>query len=149
MSSSSTTPEVLERIGRAGDVVVGEGPQDEDDGVGLTDVAEELVAEPLALAGAGDQAADVDELHGGRHDVAALAHRGEGVEARIGHAGHADVRVGGGEGVGRGQRAAAGQRVVQRRLPRVGEADEPEPLHRAGQGTSGPADARTGTIPAR
>ena len=130
--------EVLERIGRARDVVVGEGPQHEDDGVGLADVAEELVAEALALARAGDQAADVDELHGGGHHVAALAHRGEGVEAGVGDAGHADVRVRGGEGVRRGQRAATGQRVVQRRLPRVGETDEPEPLHRARQGTGAP-----------
>ena len=36
-----------------------------------------------------------------------LAHRGERVEAVVGHLGHADVGVGGGERVGRGQRAAA------------------------------------------
>ena len=32
------------------------------DGVGLADVGEELVAQPFALGGAGDQAGDVDEL---------------------------------------------------------------------------------------
>ena len=99
--------EVLERVGRAGHVVVGEGPQHEDDGVDLADVAEELVAEALALAGPRHQAADVDELHGGRHDVLALAHLGQRVEPVVGHPGHADVGVGGGERVGRGERAAA------------------------------------------
>ena len=81
--------EVLERVGRAGHVVVGEGPQHEDDGVDLADVAEEAVAEALALAGPLDQPADVDELHGGRHDVLALAHLGQRVEAVVGHLGHA------------------------------------------------------------
>ncbi len=100
--------EVLERVGRAGDVVVGEGPQHEHDGVDLADVAEELVAEALALAGALDQAADVDELHGGRHHVLALAHRGE---ARRGAwSGTLAMPTFGSvvaNGVGRGQRAAA------------------------------------------
>ena len=61
--------QVLERVGRAGDVVVVERPQHEHDGVDLADAAEEPVAEALALAGALDQAADVDHLHRGVHDV--------------------------------------------------------------------------------
>ena len=44
------------------DVVVIEAANDVHDGVGLADVREELVAEPLALARAGDEAGDVDEL---------------------------------------------------------------------------------------
>ena len=60
-----------------------------------------------------------------------LAHLGQAVEAVVGHLGHADVGVLGGEGVGRGQRAAAGQGVVERGLAGVGEADEPEAFHRA------------------
>ena len=41
-----------------------------EDGVDLADVAEELVAEALALAGAAHQAGDVDELERGRDHLA-------------------------------------------------------------------------------
>jgi hypothetical protein len=44
-------------------VVVLEAAHDVGDRVGLADVGEELVAEALALRGAGDEARDVDELH--------------------------------------------------------------------------------------
>ena len=71
-------PEVLQWVGWTGDVVVCERAEDEDDGVGLSDVAEELVAESLTLARAGDEATDVDELNGRRDDVATLAHLGQG-----------------------------------------------------------------------
>ncbi|ETI86833.1 MAG: hypothetical protein Q613_PSC00248G0002, partial [Propionibacterium sp. DORA_15] len=45
-----------------GDVVV-ETPRHLADGVGLTNVGEELVAHPLALAGALDDSSNVDEGH--------------------------------------------------------------------------------------
>src|SRR4029450_86089 len=49
-----------------------------------------------------------------------------GAKARaVAPRGAAEVGVAGGEGVGRAQRAPAGERVVQRRLARVGETDEP------------------------
>ena len=44
---------------------------------------------PSPLLAPLDQAADVDELHGGRHDVLAGRHRGQRVEALVGHLGHA------------------------------------------------------------
>ena len=44
------------------DVVVLEDPDDLADGVAVADVREELVAQPLALAGALDDAGDVDEV---------------------------------------------------------------------------------------
>ena len=91
--------QVLQRIGRAGHVVVDERPQHEHDGVDLTDVGEEAVAEPLALARTLDEPADVDDLDGGVHDVAAPRHLGEPVEALVGHLGDADVGVLGGERV--------------------------------------------------
>jgi hypothetical protein len=122
-------PKVLERIVRARYLRVGEGPQEVDDGVHLADVGQEAVAEPLALAGTFDQPADVDELHARRHHVAAGRHGGEGVQAPVEHLGHAHVGVAGREGVGRGQRTAPRERVVERRLARIGEANEPEPFH--------------------
>ena len=102
-----------------------------------------MVAEPLALARPLDEPADVDDLHGGVDDVAALRHRGEAVEAVVGHLGDADVRVLGGEGVRRGQRAAAGEGVVQRGLARVGEADEAEAFHEAVEAIDGGARVRS------
>jgi hypothetical protein len=66
------------------DVVVLEAAHHVGDGVGLADVGQELVAQALALAGAGDQAGDVDELHGrgdlalGLHDFRDLVCRGSG-----------------------------------------------------------------------
>ena len=120
---------MLERIGRPGDVVVLERPQHEHDGVDLTDVGEEAVAEALALARPLDQTADVDHLDGGVDDVAARRHRGQAVEALVGHLGDPDVGVLGGEGVRRGEGAAAGEGVVQRALAGVGEPDQSEPFH--------------------
>ncbi len=55
--------EVFERIGRAVDVVVDEGPQHEHDGVDLADPAQEPVPHPFALARPLDEPADVDELY--------------------------------------------------------------------------------------
>ena len=130
VSSSSTTRRCSSGSVGPGHVGVGERPQHVDDGVDLADVGQEAVAQALALAGPLDQPADVDELHAGGHHVAAGGHRGQRVEPVVGHLGHAHVGVAGGEGVGRGERAAAGEGVVQRRLAGVGEADEPEPFHR-------------------
>ena len=53
-----------------------------DDGVGFADVREELVAQALALAGAGHQAGDVDEFDGGRQDALGLDDLGQLVQAR-------------------------------------------------------------------
>jgi len=58
--------DVGDRVDPAGDVhdvLVLEAADDVGDRVALPDVGKELVAEPSALAGAGDQAGDVDELH--------------------------------------------------------------------------------------
>ena len=51
-----------------GDVAFLEAAQDVADRVDLADVGEELVAEPFALAGAADEAGDIDELQICRHD---------------------------------------------------------------------------------
>ncbi len=138
---------MFDRVGRAGDVVVDERPQDEHDRVDLADVGEELVAEALTLAGALDEAADVDDLDRGVHDVLRLRHRGEAVEPLVGHLGDADVRVLGGERVRRGERATAGECVVQRTLARVGETDQAETFHEPTEATDGQAVPEdTGTI---
>lgn len=66
------------------DVGVLEAADDLDDGVDLADVGEELIAEAFALAGACDEAGDVDELEDGGDGFFAGGELGEGVEAGIG-----------------------------------------------------------------
>src|SRR3546814_9248223 len=66
------------------DVVILEAAQDVDDRVDLTDVAEELVAQPLALARAAHQPGDVDEAELGFDNLGRAGDLGELVEPRIG-----------------------------------------------------------------
>jgi hypothetical protein len=66
------------------DVVIHEAAHDVGDRVDLADVRQELVAEPFALGGAGDQAGDIDEptVSGSPFPAAQC---GELRESRIGH----------------------------------------------------------------
>ena len=121
--------QVFEWIGRTGNVVVFEGAQHEHNGVDLTDVGEELVAEAFALARAFDQAADVDDLNRGMNHVLRLGHHGQLIEARVGHLGDADVRVFRGERIGGREGTPTREGVVKRGLARIGEADEAEAFH--------------------
>ena len=109
------------------DVRVVEHPDDLADRVGLADVRQELVAQPRALGRALDDAGDVDEGHRRR----ARSSPSENifasfVEARVRQRHHADVRLDRRERVVRGQHVVAGQRVEQRRLADVGQADDAE-----------------------
>ena len=119
----------IERVGGTGHIGVGVRTEHVDDRVGLSDAGEKTVAETLTLVRPFDQTPDIGELNGGRHDIARLGHRGEFVEAVIGHSRHTDIGIDSGERVGRSQRAAARQRVVQRRLACIGQADESEAFH--------------------
>ena len=53
----------------------------------------------------------------------------ESVDPLVGHLGHPDVRVLGGEGVRRSQGSTTGEGVVERGLACVGEADQAEAFH--------------------
>ena len=121
--------QMLEGVCGAGHVAVGKGPQHEDDGIDLADVRQEGIAESLPVTGTLDQTADVGELDGCRHDPAAAAHLGESVEAGIGHLGDADVGIGRRERIRGSVSAPAGECVVQRALPRVGQPNKSESLH--------------------
>ncbi len=106
------------------DVRVLEAAHHVGDRVHLADVREELVAEALALRGAGDEAGDVDELDRRRQDLLRLRDGRERVEPRVGHGHDADVRVDGAERVVLGRDAGARQRVEQGRLADVRQADD-------------------------
>src|SRR5262249_16808375 len=94
------------------------------DGVDLTDVGEKLVAETFALGGAAHEARDIDEGESRRLDPRRLREFRQHVEARIGHHHLAHVRLDGAEGIVRRlRRRGCRQRVEERRLADVGEAE--------------------------
>jgi hypothetical protein len=115
----------IDRVRDMLDVVILEAAQDVDDRVDLADVAEELVAEPLALARTLHEAGDVDEAELGRDDLGRLGDAGQRVEARVGDRHLAHVGLDCAEGiVGRLRRLGLGQRVEEGRLADVGQADD-------------------------
>src|SRR5690606_13690043 len=81
------------------DVVVHEATHDLHDGIGFTDVRKELVAEALALRGAGDEACDVHELDRRRQHLLRLDDAGKHVETRIRNGHDTDIRIDGAEGI--------------------------------------------------
>ncbi len=107
------------------DVVVLEAAQHMDDRVDLADVAEELVAQPLALGGAAHEAGDVDEGELGLDLLRRARDLLQLVEPRIGDRDIAHVRLDRAEGiVGRLRRGGLRQSIEERRLAHVGEADD-------------------------
>jgi hypothetical protein len=105
-------------------VFVVEAAHHVDDGVGLADVGQELVAQAFTLGGAGDQTGDVHELDDGRLDLLRIDDLGQGVEARIGHFDDADVGLDGAEGVVLGGDAGLGEGIEEGRFADVGQADD-------------------------
>src|SRR6185437_5498629 len=64
------------------DIAALEGSDDVSNGVDLADVREELIAETRALRGTGDQARDVDQLHGSRDDLLRMRDARQLLQAR-------------------------------------------------------------------
>ena len=108
----------------AHDVGVVEVTHDLADSVALADVCEELVAQAFALAGALHQTGDVNELDGGGHDTARMHDVGELLESLVRHGHDALVGLDGRKGIVRRQDVLLGERVEERRLAHVGQADD-------------------------
>ena len=106
------------------DIVVCETPCHLADGVGFTNVREELVAHPLTFASAFDDSGDVDEGHRRRNGLSGMKHLRQHIEALVRHPDHANIRLNGREGVVRRQDVILGQRVEQSRLAGVGKTDD-------------------------
>ena len=107
------------------DVVVLEAAHDVRDRVDLADVAQELVPEPLALAGAADEPGDVEELDRRRRDLLGPGDRREPREARVRHGHDAHVGLDRAERIVRRLRVLRGGDCIEdRRLPDVREADD-------------------------
>ena len=108
-----------------GDVVIHEAAHHMGDGVDLADIGQELVAEPLALRCAAHQPGDVDEGQPRRDDLDRLRELGQRVEPRIRHRDLADVRLDRAERIVRRlRRRGFGQRVEERRLADIRQADD-------------------------
>ncbi len=107
-----------------GDIVILEAADDVCDRMGLTDMPEELVAEPLAFRGTGHETRDVDELDSRRHHFLGLRDLCDALKPRIGDGHDADVRVDRAERIVLGRDPGCRQRVEQRRLAHIGQADD-------------------------
>ena len=119
--------DVVQRIDLARDVhdvVVHEAAHEVRDRMRLANVREELVAQPLALRCALDEARDVDELDDGRHDLLRLHDLRERVELRVRHGDDADVRIDRAERIVLGRNLRRRERVEQRRLTDVRQSDD-------------------------
>jgi len=107
------------------DIVVLEAAKDMHNRVNLANIAEELVAQPFALARAFHETGDVDERQLGRHDLGRLGDRGNLVEPFIGNCDLAHIRLDRAERIVGGLRGLRfGEGVEQRRLADVGQADD-------------------------
>ena len=88
-------------------------------------LAEELVAEALALGGAAHEAGDIDEGEPGRDDFLRARDLRQRVEARVRHRHVAGIGFDGAERiVGRLRRGGLGQRVEKGRLADIRQADD-------------------------
>jgi hypothetical protein len=103
------------------DVGIVEGPHDLRDRVRLTDIREELVAQPLAFRGTLHDSRDVHEGHGRRKDPLGGEDLGETLEPRVRQIHHTHVRLDGRERVVRRDDGAAGQCIEEGRLAHVGQ----------------------------
>ncbi len=105
-------------------VIVLETTHHHADGVGLADIGEELVAQPLALRRARHQAGDIDKLHDGIDDLLRLDDSRQRIEPRIRHRHDSDIRVDGAERIVLRLDTGLGQGVEQGGFTDVRQADD-------------------------
>ena len=95
-----------------------------DDGVGLADVGQKLVAQALPPGGPLHQSGDVHELDHRRGSLLGVVHLRQLVQTGVGHRHHAHVGVDGAEGVVGALRAGVGNGVEQGALSHIGETHD-------------------------
>jgi hypothetical protein len=110
-------------------VSLGETTDDVDNGVNLADLAEELVAEALALTRAFDQSGDIGEPNRGRSGFLRGKDPSETLEPRVRQWHNADIWLDGCKGVVRNLCAARGEGVEKGRLANVGQPDYADGEH--------------------
>ena len=80
-----------------GDIGIVEAAEHMQDGIGLADIGQKLVAETLTPAGTLDKTGDVDNLHRRRHHSSGMHKRLKHLQPGIGHGSGADVGLDGTE----------------------------------------------------
>ena len=111
-------------VAQRDDLGIVEAADDVADRVGCADVAEELIAETFAFAGAFDKASDIDELHGSGDERFGLDESRDFAKALIGHRDDTGVGVDGAAGVVRRLGFGRGEGVEDRGFSDVGEAND-------------------------
>jgi hypothetical protein len=106
------------------DVFILEAAHHIDDGVGLADVGQKLVAQTLALRRPGDQTGNVDEFDDGREDALRPDDLGELLQTRVRHFDDADIGLDGAERVVLGSDARLGEGIEQGGLADIGQTDD-------------------------
>ena len=106
------------------DIVVGKAADDVRNRIGLADIRQELIAEPLAFRCAGDKPRDIDELDRCRNRALRPRDRGERRESRIGNLDDAHVGLDGAKRIVFRRGSGPGKRIEQRRLADVRQADD-------------------------
>ena len=106
------------------DIIVFEGTHDLADRVGFANVGEELVAQAFAFRSALDDACDVDEGDGGRHDLLGVHELGEHRQTVIRQWHDAGVRFDGGKRIVFRQNVVTGQCVEHGGLADVRQSDD-------------------------
>ena len=94
------------------------------DGVGLADVGEKLIAQPLALGSTRHQPGDINELNHSRDGLLRLGQRDQAFHARVGHFNDADIGLNGAKRIILRRDARLGQRVKECGFADVGQADD-------------------------
>ena len=108
------------------------------DGVGLTDVGQELVAQPLALGRAGDQARDVHDLDRGRQDLVRPDKTVDRVQIHIRDGSHRHVGLDGAEGEVPLLGPSRGQGIEEGTFANIGQTDDSTGDAHAGEGSERP-----------
>ena len=93
-----------------------------DDGVGGADVAQELVAQALALGSALYQACNIHELDDSGGNLFGLMQLSQPVQPLIRHGNHAHVRVNGAERIVVRRHTGIGNGIKQSGLAHIGQA---------------------------
>ena len=117
--------DIPQRVGGAFhvvDVAVLKAADNMDDGVGGADIAEELVAQTLALGGTLDQTGDIHELDHGRGGFLGLMELGEPVQPLVRNGHNAHIGVNGAERVIVRRDACVCDRVEQSGLAHIGKS---------------------------
>ena len=106
------------------DIIILKTAHNMHDGIALTDMGQELVAQALAVAGALDQARYIHKFHAGGRNLLGLIHLGQHVQTLIRHGYHARVGFNGAERIISGLRARIGNGVKQGAFAHIGQTND-------------------------